>query len=61
MITLDSIRGKNKNKQSFLNTKITKYTLSQEEYAEGREVFLRFVKPISQKSLYNYFIECEEK
>ncbi|RHW64378.1 spermidine acetyltransferase [Clostridium botulinum] len=55
MITLNSIREKNKNKQSFLNTKITKNTLSQEEYEEGREVFLRFVKPINEKSLYNYF------
>ncbi|APU86908.1 spermidine acetyltransferase [Clostridium botulinum] len=53
-------KRKNKNKQSFLNTKITKYTISQEEYAEGREVFLRFVKPINEKSLYNYFKECEE-
>ncbi|MHB9924580.1 spermidine acetyltransferase [Clostridium botulinum] len=61
MITLDSIRKKNKDEHSFLNTKITKNTLSQEEYAEGREVFLRFVKPINEKSLYNYFKECEEK
>ncbi|AJD29132.1 spermidine acetyltransferase [Clostridium sporogenes] len=59
MVTLNSIREKNTNKQSFLNTKITKNTLSQEEYEEGREVFLRFVKPINEKSLYNYFKECE--
>lgn len=61
MITLNSIREKNKNKQSFLNTKITKNTLSQEEYEEGRELFLKFVKSINEKSLYNYFKECKEK
>ncbi|MBN3351939.1 spermidine acetyltransferase [Clostridium botulinum] len=60
MITLDSIREKNKNEQSFLNTKITKNTLSQEEYAEGREIFSQFVKPINEKSLYDYFKECED-
>ncbi len=59
MVTLNSIREKIQIKQSFLNTKITKNTLSQEEYEEGREVFLRFVKPINEKSLYNYFKECE--
>ncbi|EQC1535387.1 spermidine acetyltransferase [Clostridium botulinum] len=60
MITLNAIREKNKNEHSFLNTKITKNTLSQEEYAEGREVFSRFVKPINEKSLYDYFKECED-
>ncbi|ACA46937.1 spermidine acetyltransferase [Clostridium botulinum] len=60
MVTLEFIRKKNKNKQSFFNTKVAKSTLSQEEYEEGRDVFLRFVKPINEKSLYNYFTECEE-
>ncbi|AUN01659.1 spermidine acetyltransferase [Clostridium botulinum] len=60
MITLNAIREKNKNEHSFLNTKITKNTLSQEEYAEGREVFLRFVKLINEKSLYDYFKEYED-
>ncbi|NCI20662.1 spermidine acetyltransferase [Clostridium botulinum] len=59
MIRLEFIRKKNKNKQSFFNTKVAKSTLSQEEYEEGREIFLRFVKPINEKSLYNYFKECE--
>ncbi|NFH40671.1 spermidine acetyltransferase [Clostridium sporogenes] len=60
MVTLNSIREKNKNKHSFLNTRITKNTLSQKEYSEGREVFVKFVKPINEKSLYNCFKECED-
>ncbi|HDK7195069.1 TPA: spermidine acetyltransferase [Clostridium botulinum] len=60
MVTLNSIREKNKNEHSFLNIKITKNTLSEKEYAEEREVFLRFVKPINEKSLYNYFKEYED-
>lgn len=60
MITLNAIREKNKNEHSFLNTKITKKTLSQKEYEEGREIFLRFVKPINEKSLYDYFKECKD-
>lgn len=60
MMTLSSIREKNKNKQSFLNTKITKHSLSQKEFAEGREVFLKFVKPINEKSFCNYLKKCKE-
>ena len=60
MVTLNSIREKNKNEHSFLNTKIIESTLSQKEYAEEREVFLTFVKPINEKSLYNYFKEYED-